>query len=88
MEREQLKQTLKSLHQELESQDAVDSELTELLGALDQDIHHLISQAPEYPQTASTIEAAESLAARFAANHPRAEAIMQEIVALLGRMGV
>jgi ABC-type transporter Mla subunit MlaD len=88
MEREQLKQTLKSLHRELESQNAVDTELTELLGTLDQDIHHLISQAPASPQTASAIQAAESLAARFAANHPRAEAIVQEIVALLGRMGV
>jgi hypothetical protein len=48
----------------------------------------LISQAPASPQTASAIQAAESLAARFAANHPRAEAIVQEIVALLGRMGV
>jgi ABC-type transporter Mla subunit MlaD len=88
MEREQLKQTLKSLHKELASQDAVDPELTELLGTLDQDIHHLINRTPESPQTDSTIEAAESLAARFAATHPRAEAILQEIVALLGRMGV
>ncbi len=88
MEREQLKQTLRSLHEELESQDAVDPELTELLGTLDQDIHHLINQSAEAPQMGSTVDAAESLAARFAATHPRAEAILQEIVALLGRMGV
>jgi len=87
MEREQLKQTLKSLHQELESQEEVDPELTELLGALDQDIHHLINRSAEVEQD-STIDAAESLAARFAASHPRAEAMLQEIVALLGRMGV
>ncbi|MDA1074268.1 MAG: DUF4404 family protein [Proteobacteria bacterium] len=88
MEREQLKKTLKSLHQELESQQAVDSELTELLVSLDEDIHHLINQSSEAPQKATTIEAAETLASRFAASHPRAEAILQEIVALLGRMGV
>ena len=88
MEKEQLKRTLETLHQELESQDVLDAELTELLGALDQDIHHLISRTADAPQAANTIEAAESLAARFAAKHPRAESIMQEIVALLGRMGV
>ena len=88
MEGEQLKQTLRSLHEELESQDTVDPELTELLGTLDQDIHHLMSQTGEVQETAGTVDAAESLAARFAATHPRAEAILQEIVTLLGRMGV
>ena len=88
MEREQLKQTLRSLHEELESQETVDPELSELLGTLDQDIHQLISQTSEIQETAGTVDAAESLAARFAATHPRAEAIMQEIIALLGRMGV
>ena len=88
MEPEQLKQTLKSLHQELESQDVVDPELMGLLATLDEDIQHLIDQMPDSPETDSTVDAAEFLAARFAVNHPRAEAIMQEIVALLGRMGV
>ena len=88
MEPEQLKETLKSLHQELESQGAVDPELMELLGTLDDDIHHLINQMPDSSETGNTVDAAEFLAARFAVNHPRAEAIMQEIVALLGRMGV
>ena len=88
MEREQLKQTLKSLHQELESQRGVDEELSQLLSTLDQDIHHLINEAPDAPPITGTIAAAESLAARFAANHPRAESMMQEVIALLGRMGV
>ena len=88
MERKQLKQTLETLHRELETQVDVDPELKELLGKLDQDIHHLIAQEPEKIQTAGAIEAAESLATRFAAKYPSAEAVVREIVAILGRMGV
>lgn len=89
MQRDQLKATLNTLHETLSHESDMDPELKDLLQTLDADIHGLLADAAEpAPETSSLMDAAETLAARFAADHPRAEPIVREIVAILGRMGV
>lgn len=88
MDKASLKQALERLHQDLAgSTEVVDPELKELLGTLDDDIHQLL----EDDSTTSThglVERAESVAARFRADHPRLEPIFREVIDTLGRIGV
>ena len=88
MEREQLKSTLNTLHETLSHESDVDPEHKDLLLTLDADINDLLAEETPPAETSGLMDAAESLAARFAADHPRAEPILREIVAILGRMGV
>ena len=88
MEREQLKKTLENLHQELGQQGHIDPEIQSLLATLDEDIHNLVTEGPSEVQPAGVMENAEQLAARYAAGHPRAEALLRELVNTLARMGV
>ena len=86
MHREQLKKTLNSLHQALAGESDIDPELQNLLATLDDDIHELLAQESMVDE--ATITAAEVVAARFAIDHPRMEAIVRELVAALAKMGV
>lgn len=88
MQREQLKQTLSTLHQELAGESNVDPELQQLLATLDEDIHNLLEQDSTDEAASPVVEAAEALAARFAVEHPRIEAMVREVVATLAKMGV
>ena len=90
MDKDQLKQTIQTLNQELDSETAVDPETRELLSMLDEDIHRLIAEPaqPSATDTEGIMEKAEALAAHFAAEHPTAEALLREIVASLAKMGV
>ena len=88
MQIEQLKQTLNNLHEELAGEQTVDPELQTLLTTLDDDIHKLLTTSDEPPQTHGLMDTAEALAARFAADHPRLEALTRELVAALAKMGV
>ena len=87
MDLDELKGTLKSLHEELALETEVDQELKDLLTTLDEDIQQLVEPTAE-PAGGGVLEQAESLAARFAAAHPRLESMMQEVVAALAKMGV
>jgi uncharacterized protein DUF4404 len=88
MQKEQLKQTLTTLHQELAGDQTVDPELQNLLITLDDDIQKLLEAEAQPSETNSVADAAEALAARFAAEHPRLEALVRELVASLAKMGV
>ncbi len=90
MNKEQLKSTIQGLHEHLESAENVDPELRDMLVTLDGDIHHLMTaeSAPQAEHARGVMDRAESLAARFAADHPHAEALLREIVAALAKMGV
>jgi hypothetical protein len=88
MEREQLKKTLQQLHRELGQQDHIDPEIHALLATLDEDIHKLVSEDPSEVKPAGVMDNAEQLAARYAAGHPRTEALLRELVNALARMGV
>lgn len=87
MQTEQLKQTLNSVHEALAAEANVDPELRDLLATLDDDIHHLLDQETA-EETSPAMDTAEALAARFAVEHPRVEALIREVVAALAKMGV
>ena len=89
MDKESLKQALQRLHQDLAGSTEVDPELKELLGTLDEDIHQLLEDDSASPHHAQgLVERAESVAARFRADHPRLEPIFREVIDTLGRLGV
>jgi ubiquinone biosynthesis protein UbiJ len=88
MQPEQLKRTLTTLHQELAGDQTVDPELQTLLATLDDDIQKLLTAGTQPTETHGVVDAAEALAARFAAEHPRLEALVRELVASLAKMGI
>ncbi len=88
MQPEQLKRTLTNLHKELSGDQTVDPELQTLLATLDDDIQKLLIADDQPPEANGVADAAEALAARFAAEHPRLEALVRELVASLAKMGV
>lgn len=88
MPNNELKHTLQRLHRELIDATDVDPELEALLATLDDDIHELLAEEAPEIEVPGVMVSAESLAARFAADHPRAEALVRELIAALGRMGV
>jgi hypothetical protein len=87
MDKASLKQALERLHRDLADSTEVDPELKELLGTLDDDIHQLLEDDTD-GHTQGLVERAESLAARFRADHPRLEPIFREVIDTLGRIGV
>ena len=85
MSQERVKQLLSELRAELASTDSLDEETLALARKLDVDIDQVIEKSePRVPE----LEDAIALEARFAANHPVAERIVRELVAVLGRMGI
>lgn len=89
MDRESIKQSLERLHRDLATSTDVDPELKELLAVLDQDIHQVLAEGSEDPPHAhGLVERAESIAARFRADHPKLEPIFREVIDTLGRIGV
>ncbi len=92
MDKENLKNLLASLHQELEGADRIDGETRALVEQLHTDIEKLGSPpgnaASSAEQEANVLQQAESLEVRFAAKHPTAEGLVREIIDILGRMGI
>ena len=87
MDKASLKQALERLHRDLADSTEVDPELKELLGTLDKDIHQLLEDDSAV-HARGLVERAESVAARFRADHPRLEPIFREVIDTLGRIGV
>jgi hypothetical protein len=89
MELENLKDTLKRLHASLETSAKTDSELRDILRVLDKDIHLLLDkEAYDSSKAAGLAERAQSILARFAAQHPHIDPILRELVDILTGMGV
>lgn len=82
----QLKDTLANLHKRLEAAEDIDPELRELLTVLDGDIHKLLETGQ--PEASGLASQAESVASRFAANHPQLAPILREIADALARVGL
>ena len=99
-----LKQHLKTLHADLASTGEVDAELTDLLRQLDGDIKTLLERRLREDAgqpltsegtaagTASTTyglaERSQEITAKFAAQHPRLEPALRELVNILASMGI
>ena len=89
MPREQIQTRLAELHEALEKLDSVEPELLDLLKTVDGDIHALLeSGRADEEQAGELMQRVEELGADFAARHPQLERFFQELVAVLGRLGI
>lgn len=80
---------LAELHRELEKAGSVDPQLRKLLEQLDADIDRLLGpEESEDDLQQSVEEQIDAIAAGFAARHPTLDAVLREIAAALGRMGI
>lgn len=89
MPREQIESRLAELHSELARLDQVDPELSDLLKQVDKDIHSLLdAEEPREEEAGLLMQKLEELEAGFAARHPHLEQFFQELIAVLGRLGI
>jgi len=88
MDTEQLKQTLKRLHTELEATGTVDAELKVLLEDLDDDIQRLTGDADATAPGPSLRERVEHTAMGFEADHPRIAMLLTELSDTLAKLGL
>ena len=89
MSSEQLKASLKTLHENLNGTDQVDAELSELLALLSSDIHQLLSKERTEEDSLSHLgDRTVALSAKFAAQNPHLESGLRELGEILARMGI
>ena len=85
----QIRRTLAELHEALRDVEDLDPSLQELLVQVDTDIHALLEKESQPDEDVGPLqERVEELGASFAARHPHTERFFQEIVAILGRLGI
>ena len=83
----QIRDTLQRLHSVLQSQPQLDPELKSLLQTLDHDIQQALEH--KQPHTTSDLsEQAQTLATRFAAEHPNIDLALRELRSLLLGVGL
>lgn len=83
-----LKDTLKKLHANLEATESVDGELKELLQVLDSDIQTLLKKDADPAESSELVVTAQALSAQLAVKHPHLESILRELSTTLARMGI
>lgn len=90
MTTEQMKETLRRLHAELESGASPDPELRALLQTLEQDIHALLEPPADVPpaDAAGVTDSIESAAVRFEVDHPSLAPALRQVGEALSRMGM
>lgn len=88
MKKDQIKDTLRRLHADLDARNVVDPELRQLLAELDADIHNLLDRGERPSDGASLVERLESLETEFATEHPAIERFARELIDALGKMGI
>jgi hypothetical protein len=89
MSTEQLKLALKNLHTHLSTTDQIDTELSELLTVLNEDIHQLLSkERPDEDSLSHLGDRTLALSAKLAAQSPHLESGLRELGNILLRMGV
>ena len=89
MSTEQLKDSLKKLHESLNSTDQVDAELSDLLKTLSEDIHNLLHKEHTDEDSLSHLgDRTLALSAKFAAQNPLLESGLRELGDILARMGI
>ena len=84
MSKARIKTLLGQLREELRTTD-IDEELEQLLSELDEDIDKVIDEDADLSEV---IERAKQVEANFAANYPRAERFVRELIDVLVRMGI
>ena len=84
MSKARIKTLLSQLREELRTTD-IDDELEQLLSELDEDIENVIDEDADLSEV---IERAKQVEANFAANYPRVERFVRELIDVLVRMGI
>jgi hypothetical protein len=87
MEREQLKNLLSQLRDELAQTDQLDPDLQGVAEDIDGQLHRLAHEEDSEPEL-DLGDRVDKAATDFAVNHPRAEAILRELADILGKMGI
>ena len=89
MRTNQIKDTLRRLHADLDARNVVDPELRALLAKLDADIHKLLDSGNgSSSDSGSLVERLEALESDFASEHPAIERFARELIDALGKMGI
>jgi chromosome segregation ATPase len=89
MSSDQIKSTIRNLHERLEEAGPIDAETRALLTELDQDLHRLLTAKAEFEdKEAGLQERLESIAADFDSRHPQLAAMLREIGVALARVGI
>lgn len=89
MSTEQLKESLKNLHEHLTGTDQVDDELSELLTVLSNDITQILNkERPDEDALSNLGDRTLELSAKLAAQSPHLESGLRELGNILLRMGV
>ena len=89
MSTEQLKQSLKEIHEQISSIGEVDEELAALVAQLNLDIHQSLDKAADEGDALSHLsERTMALSAKLAAQSPHLEAGLRELGNILLRMGL
>jgi regulator of replication initiation timing len=89
MEKQQLNEMLRKLHEELEQVESVDTTTLSVLATLKEDIQHLLAES-----TTASPEEQEPISERlgeaidhFEADHPRLSMAIQHVLDSLAKMG-
>jgi hypothetical protein len=91
MTTDNLKQSLKNIHEKLAATTDVDPELQAQLHLLEHDIQALLArQTPvaATPESSRLLEQAQSISAKLAARHPNMELALRELTDILGNIGI
>jgi len=89
MEKDKLKEVLARLRADLRQDQPIDTELKQMLQALDSDIQSLLGKEDaSMPADTGLAGRAQGISAKFAARHPRLEPVLRELGAILERMGI
>jgi hypothetical protein len=88
MDRGQLRDLLKQLHQELDGAQAPDPESRRLLGTVMSDIDRLLHQPAGSAQGAPASARLEELVVRYEADHPAVAGAMRQLIDALAKAGI
>ena len=88
MKDNELNALLAKLNDELEKTDRVDATTLALLQELEDDLQRLGASGAAPQDYESVINQAQALETRFAADHPRAERFIREIMDMLAKVGI
>jgi hypothetical protein len=89
MTADNLKESLKQLHANLETTGQVDPELKQLLQMLDSDIQLLLAKEARSTEDANGLaDRAQAISAKFAAEHPHVEPALRDLGNILSSMGI
>jgi hypothetical protein len=88
MNKTELNALLAKLNEELDKTDQVDAGTLALLQELEDDLQRLGASDAAPQEYESVINQAQALEARFAAEHPKAERFLREIMDMLAKVGI